>query len=171
MKNRDRSTIIRQFVPSEVCLKCQGCCRYAEQHSVWAPCLLEEEIQEMADADIPAVSISLDKRLCVVPNASGDGYLCPFLDAATNKCKLYARRPFECQLYPFLISVRQKKVLLTVDTNCTYVSEHLKTAAFKEYTEYLADFLNAPAQRKLLLGNPQLIQAYEEVLSVLELDL
>jgi len=74
-------------------------------------------------------------------------------------------------LYPFLISVRQKKVLLTVDTNCTYVSEHLKTAAFKEYTEYLADFLNAPAQRKLLLGNPQLIQAYEEVLSVLELDL
>ena len=28
---------LKQFVPSEVCLKCKGCCRYKEADSAWRP--------------------------------------------------------------------------------------------------------------------------------------
>jgi Fe-S-cluster containining protein len=91
------------------------------------------------------------------------------LDLAGNKCRIYDFRPFECQLYPFLITQRGKKIILTVDLNCPYVKENVHTHEFKAYTEYLGAFLNSPAQISLLQDNPQLLQAYKDVLDVLEL--
>lgn len=162
--------MIKQFVPQEVCLKCRGCCRFSEADSVWLPCLLEEEIQELLDKPgIPAVSLSPNKRIVPIPNPAGEGFLCPFLDSADNRCKIYPFRPFECQLYPFLINLRGKKVLLTVDLNCPYIKENLKTDELKNYTAYLAQYLNSPPQVAALKDNPQLIQAYEEALDLAEL--
>lgn len=161
---------MKQFVPQEVCLKCLGCCRFKELNSVWSPCLLEEEALELIDKKgIPALSITIDKKIQPIAHPAGEGFICPLLDYKGNKCKIYALRPFECQLYPFLIALRDKKVLLTVDINCPYVQDKINTAAFKEYIRYLEDFLNSPAQLKILKGNPQIIQAYEEVLNVVEL--
>src|SRR4030042_2810887 len=110
--------MIEQFVPQEVCLKCQGCCRFKEFDSLWAPCLMDEEIQVLLDKKIPPASISMDRRIRPVPAPQQDGFICAFLDPAANKCKIYEFRPLECQLYPFLITLRAKKVLLTVDLNC-----------------------------------------------------
>ena len=162
--------MIKQLIPQEVCLKCQGCCRYREADSAWSPCLLEEEVQDLLDKkDLPAACISINKKIQPVPNPSQDGLICPFLRPSDNKCRIYASRPLECQLYPFLISLRANKVYLTVDLNCPYVEENLKSDKFKEYTEYLTAFLNAPAQVRILKNNPQIIQAYEEALDILEL--
>lgn len=162
--------MIKQLVPQETCLKCQGCCRFREIDSVWTPCLLEEELQDLIDQDIPPAYINMQRKIRPVPNTKGEGYICAFLEAESNKCKMYHMRPFECQLYPFLITLRNKKVVLTVDLNCPYVKENLNKKEFKEYADYLAEYLNAPAQIKMLLDNPQLIQAYEDVLDVIELD-
>lgn len=161
--------MIKQLLPNAVCLKCQGCCRFSTVDSVWLPCLLDEETQDLLDRDIPPVSMSLNKKINPIPNPQGDGFICAFLEAKDNKCKIYDFRPFECQLYPFLISLRDKKVILTVDLNCPYVRDNLKTQEFKEYTGYLITFLNSPAQLKTLKDNPQIIQAYEKVLDVIEL--
>jgi len=163
---------IKQFVPQEVCLSCQGCCRFREENSAWSPCLLEEEIESLIDrADISAALLTMDKRLAVVKNSSGEGFICPFLNTKDNKCGIYAFRPFECRIYPFLISMRNKKVYLTVDLNCPYIKERINTKEFKEYLKYLTSFLNAPKQLRLLKDNPHIIQAYEEVLDIVELDL
>jgi Fe-S-cluster containining protein len=163
--------VIKQFVPQEVCLKCQGCCRFREENSAWAPCLLEEEIESLIDrADIPAAFLSLDKRIKPIKNPQGEGYLCAFFDPAQNKCRIYAARPFECQLYPFLIALREKKILLTVDLHCPYVQDKLKTAEFKDYVNYLTAYLNSPSQLRLLKDNPQILQAYEEVADLIELE-
>jgi Fe-S-cluster containining protein len=162
---------MKQFVPSEFCLKCQGCCRFRDENSVWAPCLLDEEIVDFADnKDIPAVSVSLDKRLLLIPNPKGEGFICPFLNISDNKCKIYAIRPFECQLYPFLLNLRGKKIILTVDLNCPYVKEKMNTPEFKEYVEYLTAFLNSPDQLEILKDNPHILQAYEEVREIVELN-
>ena len=164
--------MIRQFLSSEYCLKCQGCCRFREESSVWSPCLLDEEVIVLIDnPEIPAATMSLDRRLHPIPNPGGEGFICPFLSIKGNICRIYTQRPFECQLYPFLINLRQKKIILTVDLNCPYVKEKINTPEFKEYAEYLADFLNSPAQISLLKDNPQLLQAYEEVADVIELRL
>lgn len=165
--------LIKQFVPSEVCLKCQGCCRFKEQDSVWAPCLLDEEIQDLIDTDISKVYLTLGKRISPVASSSNKdteaGFICPFLGLEDNKCKIYMKSPFECQLYPFLINLRGKKVILTVDLNCQYIKERLNTKEFKEYVGYLTAFFDSPAQIKLLKENPQILQAYEEVSEVVEL--
>jgi len=163
--------MIKQFVPSEYCLKCKGCCRFHDEHSVWAPCLLEEEIENFIDRkDIPAVSISIDKRIHPIRNPAGEGFICPFLNPQDNKCAIYSLRPFECQLYPFLICKKAQKILLTVDLNCPYIKEKLNSRELKDYNNYLIGFLNSPAQLRILKDNPQILQAYKEVLDVIELN-
>ena len=161
--------MIRQFVPQEFCLKCRGCCRFKEANSVWSPCLLDEEVQDLLDKKISHASISADRRIQPVPDPKQEGFVCPFLNIEDNKCKIYEFRPFECQLYPFLISVRDKKVLLTIDLNCPYAQENLNSREFKDYTEYLTAFINSAPQKRILKNNPQIVQAYKEVLDVIEL--
>jgi Fe-S-cluster containining protein len=163
--------MIRQFVPQEACLKCQGCCRFSQVDSIWSPCLLDEEIQDLLDKDIPPALISTDKKIRPVAHPQGKGFICTFFNTQENKCKIYAYRPFECQLYPFLINLRGKKVLLTVDLNCPYIKDKLETKELKEYSEYLASFLNSPSQVRILKENPHLIQAYEAVSDLVELDI
>ena len=160
---------VKQFIPQEVCLKCQGCCRFKDLDSVWSPCLLDEEIQDFLDRKIPPAAISSERSLLPIPNPQGQGYICPFLNIQDNKCSIYNFRPFECQLYPFLINLRSGKVLLTVDLNCPYISENFKSKELKKHTEDLIAFLNSPRQIELLKDNPWIIRAYEEVLDLIEL--
>jgi Fe-S-cluster containining protein len=162
--------MIKQLVPQEYCLKCQGCCRFAQENSVWSPCLLDEEIQELLDKKIPPASISADRRIYPVANPQGEGFICAFFDLPKNQCRIYGFRPFECQLYPFLINLRGEKIILTVDLNCPYAKEKINSPEFKEYAEYLTKYLNSPAQMKLLKSNPQILKAYEEVTEIIELD-
>lgn len=161
--------MLKQFIPSEFCLSCRGCCRYKEIDSVWSPCLLDEEVQGLLDKKIPPAAISAARKLLLIPHPQEAGYLCPFLNLTDNQCQIYGFRPFECQLYPFLINLRKGRVVLTVDFNCPYMNENMKTPEFKEYAQYLADFLNSPPQVRLLKDNPHILQAYEDVLDVIEL--
>jgi hypothetical protein len=162
--------MIKQFVPEDVCLKCQGCCRFRDADSVWSPCLLDEEIINLIDKEgIPAASLSIDRKLQLVPNPSKEGFLCPFLSGLDNKCKIYNLRPFECQLYPFLLTLRGKRALLTVDLNCPYINKNLNTPEFKEYAKYLTEYLNSPLLVRMLKENPQILQAYDDVQEVVEL--
>lgn len=153
-------------------MNCLGCCRFKESDSVWLPCLLDEEVIGLADKEgIPSVAISADRKIQPIPNPKGEGFICAFLNGETNKCRIYDQRPFECQLYPFLINLRDKKVILTVDLNCPYIANNLKTKEFSEYVEYLTGFLNSSAQIKILKDNPHLLQVYEDVAEIVELRL
>ncbi len=164
--------MIKQFVPQEFCLKCRGCCRFKEENSVWSPCLLDEEIQKLLEKKgIPVALISIDRRIQPVVNPQGENFICPFLKIQDNYCQIYDLRPFECQLYPFLINLRNGKVLLTVDLNCPYVYEQINSQLAKDYIAYLTSYLNSAPLRRMLKDNPQIIQAYEEVREVAELGL
>lgn len=164
--------MIKQFVSQEFCLKCKGCCRFKEADSIWSPCLLDEEIQELLDKKgLPSASISIDRRLQLIANPDGQDFICPFLGSRDNKCKIYDARPFECQLYPFLINLRKSKVLLTVDLNCPYVYKRINSQEAKDYIIYLTGYLNSAPLLSMLKDNPQIIQAYEEVREVAELNL
>lgn len=161
--------MIKQFVPESICLKCLGCCRFREADSVWLPCLLDEEIQDLLDRKIPPAAISINRKIQPIPNSKQDGFICPFLNMEGNICQIYSFRPFECQLYPFLIALRDKQILLTVDLNCPYIKENLNSKELEKYTDYLVSFLNSPPQIKILKNNPQIIQAYQEILDLVEL--
>ena len=174
--------MIKQFVASDYCLKqCRCCCRFSQQESVWSPCLLDEEIEELSKHNIPPSVITQNKKIRLAPfpkenNADlpahiGPIYVCPFLNTQNNKCEIYIIRPLECQLYPFLINKRDKKVFLSVDLGCPYIKENLETKRFKEYAQYLFDLLNNSGNLGLIRNNPQIIQAYEDARDLFELNI
>jgi len=147
---------------------------------VWLPCLLNEETQELLKKDFPPSLISQDKKIRSVPHPGENnftpplgaraGFICSFFVPKDNKCKIYAFRPFECQLYPFLINRKGDKVFLALDLRCPFVKENLESPKFKEYIRYLTNFFNSPRTIKILKDNPQIIQIYEDALNLTELN-
>ena len=123
------------------------------------------------DKKTPPAFISADKRLLPIPDPQGVGFICPLLEAKDNKCKIYGFRPFECQLYPFLINRKGEEVFLALDLKCPFVKENLESQKFKGYIRYLTNFFNNPRKIKVLKNNPQIIQTYEDVLNLAELNL
>jgi len=151
--------MIRQFVGSDFCLKCFGCCRFKEKDSVWTPKLLDAEAEKLGEL------------IKLIANPEQDNFVCLSLDIPGNKCKIYHQRPFDCQLYPFLLNQRGENIFLAVDLNCPYVRQNLESQSFKEYVKELDDFLNSGDRLKQLRANLQLIQTYKEAQDLIELDI
>lgn len=162
---------LKQFVDGKVCLKCQGCCRFLEDTTIWAPCLLDEEIKVFKKDTLNPSMISPEKKLRLLPSAKGDIFFCPFFNVGKNKCKIYTRRPFECQLYPFVINRREGEIFLAVDLNCPLVKDKLNSKPFRKYVSYLTGLLKSRKYRDILKNNPQIIQGYKKVSDLAEINL
>lgn len=163
--------MIKQFIPDEYCLKCRGCCRFAEEDSVWSPCLLDEDMKELSENNLAPSIISSHKKVRLVlfhgiGKYKENNFACSLLGQEDNRCKIYSFRPFECQLYPFLLNKKGKKVFLAADLNCPYARENLETPLLKKYTRYLNKLLSRPRRLSSLKNNPQIIQEYPEALNL-----
>ncbi len=161
--------MIKQLIPEEYCLKCRGCCRFAELNSVWSPNLLDEDLKEFRKNGFSASVVSCGKKIRLVLFQKENNFACSLLGQEDNRCKVYSFRPFECQLYPFLLNKKGKRVFLAVDLNCPYAKENLQSLSFKKYARYLSQLLNRPLRLKRLKESPQVIQRYSEVLNLAEL--
>jgi Fe-S-cluster containining protein len=161
--------MIKQFIPQEICLECQGCCRFSQRDSVWSPSLLNEEVEELLKNKIPPLFISSDKKILLRQPAAEGNFVCSFFTPEENLCKIYPWRPFECQLYPFLINRKGGKVFLALDLHCPFVAKKIKTRDFEDCVLYLTEFLNSPPQAEILKNNPQIIQVYPQALNLGEL--
>lgn len=162
--------MIKQLVPQRACLKCESCCRFAQAESVWTPYLLDKEINALAKDVLSPSMISSSRRIRAVPYKKQEFFFCPFLNISKNKCKIYPRRPFECQLYPFIINRKDRSVFLAVDLHCPFAKDSLNSIPFKEYVRYLTGLLNSKRYQNILKENPQIIQKYEEVTNLKELN-
>jgi len=151
---------LKPFIIPGFCLRCQGCCRFAEQETVWTPHLLEDEQIRLAPHT---------KKIELRANPAQGNFVCQFLNQKDNRCKIHGIHPFECQLYPFLINRQGKKVYLSVDLRCLYMKENTDLARYKDYCEYLNTFFNSPEVKKNLKANPQLVQSYVHVLDIFEI--
>lgn len=147
---------VEQLIPGEFCLRCRGCCRFSRQESVWQPHLLKEE--ERALGLIPLVF-----------DSGENSFICAKLSLAENKCRIYADRPFECRLYPFLFDRRKDKIFLALDPNCAFVRDKIKDLRSSEYTRSLIELVQRKTFLDLLKNNPLLAQEYEGVIDLTEL--
>lgn len=155
--------MIMQFVPGEVCLKCQGCCRFKETSGVWLPGVLNEENYILKNNNLPCF---YDKKITPEFFEKENIFFCPLLNQKENKCAIYKERFFDCQLYPFVLNRKQEKTYLAVDLNCVFVKNNFKTADFDKYVEYLIGLLNSQAYIDILRNNPQIVQIYPEVIDL-----
>lgn len=145
---------IPQFVPSEVCLKCDGCCRFKDEHSPWRPKLADEEAQLLkSDVDL----IGYLKTVTTAGQCH-----CTFFNLQDQTCKIYGHRPFECLLYPFLMIKKQDQTLIGIHLSCPYVQKMHDTLELKEFTQKLKDFFARKDVMEFIQRNPTLAHDYQE---------
>ncbi len=148
----------KQFVTSSICLKCDGCCRFKEPDSRWRPYISEVEKKSVGQKIFGPSVVFPDGKIGTTPCASG--FLCHFFNNKDNTCGIYHARPFDCQLYPFLLGKEQDTPVVYVHLNCPYVQEHFGTPVYQEYVEYLKEFFLKKNVRDFLAANPTLLTDY-----------
>jgi Fe-S-cluster containining protein len=165
---------LKQFVLREACSFCEVCCRYLEKDTVWAPLFLFDEILELTEKNIlpsclfthAATDVRRPARINLVLGATH--FICPCFNPQKNMCKIYEYRPLDCQLYPFLLVRRGKKVFLALDQKCPYTKNITATQAFKDYVEFLLGFFASEDFIQLIKKNPEFIQEYPQDVEILE---
>ncbi|MDP2938654.1 MAG: YkgJ family cysteine cluster protein [Candidatus Omnitrophota bacterium] len=154
---------LKQFIPKECCLKCDGCCRFIDKKSQWVPRIAKSEILKILKSGFPQHLFSKlnknDNQLNLV-NYKGIN-ICAFLFPQTNRCKIYNNRPFDCQLYPFILMRNREKIFLSVHLACPFVKENLEKREFKNYLTYLKEFLNKKGISSFIRKNIFLAQDYD----------
>jgi Fe-S-cluster containining protein len=158
---------MEQFLSSDYCLRCRGCCYFPEEFSVWSPYVTNAESAALPKGPAGEACVTAAHSIRLVPDRGE--FRCIFLDPESHACAIYPSRPLECRIYPFLLAAREGKIFLAIDTYCPYVKEQMGTEHMKLYIERLVAFLNDPRQKSLVLSNPHLIHPYEEVVYLTEL--
>lgn len=155
-----------QWVPSSVCLKCQGCCRYARHSGVWAPFFLYEEIMELVRGNIVPCSVFSHPDVAkgrggrIQTENRGEYFYCPCFDVKRNACAIYARRPLDCQLYPFLLARKEGKAFLAVDKKCPHVARNRSDPSWPVYVDYLFSSLESDTFLRQARNDPGIVADY-----------
>jgi len=145
-------TELPQNVPSDICLKCDGCCRFASSHSPWRPKVAQDEAGGALAAELDA-----DGALKTV-DYNGQPH-CAFLCAGDNTCQVYGARPFECRLYPFLLIKSGDGVALGAHLSCPYVQKH-RDGTFERHIDEMRTYFQRSDVRAFLKRNPCLAGTY-----------
>ncbi len=145
------SPSLQQFVPSSVCLKCEGCCRFQAADSLWRPKWDKKEF--------------IDDHNYVSTIADCGKHLCRFFNKQDSTCRTYRERPFDCELYPFLLSQGHTGIDVHVHLACPYIQDHEADAALHQYVQYLRLFFARPDIRDFLKRHRSLVQDYGPVVA------
>lgn len=163
---------IDQFVPSEVCLKCDGCCRFKDPDTIWRPKMSDQEEALVKYSKLAQKIWSVDtldsKRFIRTKPGCGE-HLCRFLDPKDHSCAIYESRPFECELYPFVISRTSKGTGLYLHLNCPHVQETYRDPSMNAYIRYLKEFFKRNDVQAFLGHNRDLLNDYSAYKDELEL--
>jgi uncharacterized protein len=160
-----------QLVPSRVCLQCEVCCRFPEADSFLRPYFTAEEIQRAVARGINPAHFPdpNGSQVSVVPNPSGEGYLCPAFDPVTSHCRIYDDRPLDCQIYPLAVmwSADRRQVVLGWDTKCPFMRE-TRLREIEAYAETVAARLEQDEAAVTIARNQRLIGRFQDDVIVLK---
>ena len=127
--------MIKQLIPAGFCLKCDICCRFMDRFSQMRPYFLYEEVEKAGKHSLKPFKKSRASLISLVRHKNM--YICPYFYPKKNSCAIYNIRPFDCRLYPFLLSHKDGGVFLCADLNCPFISKNIKNKSLKDYTFYL----------------------------------
>ncbi len=164
---------LKQFVPSTVCLECDGCCRFKESDSDWRPHISPEEIAAVGASGLAAEifskhPFSAEGRVQTAGCGAGGEHLCAFFNPADSTCRIYGQRPFDCELYPFVLVRKANKTMVCVHLNCPHIQQTIGTPEYKQYVKYLQGFFQRPETLESLRKNPALAGDYPAYLRELK---
>ncbi|NWF73399.1 MAG: DUF2156 domain-containing protein [Nitrospirae bacterium] len=159
-----------QLVPSRTCLQCDVCCRFPDPNSVLRPYFTEDEITRAMAEGVEGTVFPNHRgsQVLLVPDPLGDGYFCPAFDATTSTCRIYERRPLDCQLYPLALMWNQPhdQVLLGWDTKCPFMRGEIP-GEIQRHAERVIALLDQPDLHGHVVAHPRLIGRFQEDVVVL----
>ena len=149
--------MLKQIIPSNICLSCDVCCRFLDKDADLRPFFLAHEITSK-------IKPYLDKTSRLELKEFQNMYICPFFNTKSNKCAIYSKRPFDCQLYPFAVMFDEKheKIVLGIDKKCPFALNPENTRLIKENFHYLVDLLEKKENASLIAKNPSFIGNFQE---------
>lgn len=163
---------VQPLVPQEWCLSCRGCCRFADPTDAQTPTLSPVEVRWACEAGaqaewFPPLATAPSRGIAVVPHEGG--FRCPALEPCTHHCRVYPKRPFDCRLYPFVVTRdrSRQRLLLAADPKCPYVQQLGPSPAMRDYGAYVARLLDAAPGQALLTENPALAGRWRDEFWVL----
>ena len=159
-----------QLVPSHTCLQCDVCCRFPDPDSALRPYFAENEIARALAGGVGETAFP-DRRgsqVILAPDPHGEGFLCPAFETATSTCRIYAQRPFDCQLYPLALmwDKPHHQVLLGWDTKCPFMREQIPEE-IQRHADRVMVLLEQPDIRDHVVAHPRLIGGFQEDVVVL----
>jgi len=148
--------MLKQIIPAKLCLSCDVCCRFLDKNAALRPLFLPHEITSK-------LKPHLDKSCRIKLKPFQNIHACCFFNA-NNKCVIYSKRPFDCQLFPFAVMFDEKreKIVLGIDKKCPFATDPKNGNIIKNYFHYLVDLLEDKKTASLIAENPSFIGSFQE---------
>lgn len=183
-------TPLPQVVPGSACLMCDVCCRFPEANSFLRPYFSSDEIRRAiaCGADPAHFPDPNGCQVNLVPDPSGEGYLCPAFDPTASRCRIYEARPLDCQLYPLAVmrSADEREIVLGWDTKCPFLAESVgdrealgvgengrrgngPEVSIEEYAEKIARIIEQDEAIEIFAKNLRLIGRHQDDVVILRL--
>ncbi len=140
-----------QWLTSAQCLACRGCCLFHDPLGDWAPRLTPEDIAGLEAAAPDALWRNGNERVALRPCRAA--HACFFLEEASHHCRVYAARPLECRLYPFLLSREKSGFRVYAHVSCPAVTEVRGTEVWAVWTAKVREFFTRPDVAAALYRN------------------
>ncbi|MFA5388160.1 MAG: phosphatidylglycerol lysyltransferase domain-containing protein [Candidatus Omnitrophota bacterium] len=149
--------MLKQIISSKFCLSCDVCCRFLDIKAQLRPVFLPFEITSR-------IKPHLDETRRVKLKPFKNMYTCRFFGKTGNKCSIYAKRPFDCRLYPFAIMFDEKRenIILGIDKKCPFAVEPGNERTIKNYFHYLVELLERKDIASSIAENPAFIGDFQE---------
>jgi uncharacterized protein len=157
--------MIKSFVSSEQCLTCRGCCVFDGDEAEWLPHISNEELISLDVGSLTADETSGIRPPTpnhnILPTITRNGCRrCVFLNPADHRCQAYEKRPFECRLYPFLLSNEAGRLRVYAHLACPYVAQERGGARWLEQKEHLRAYFATAQVRDHVLAQATIFPDY-----------
>ncbi len=80
----------------------------------------------------------------------GDAHACFFLNATDHRCRAYASRPFECRLYPFLLSREKNGFKVYAHLSCPAIVDFKRLGVWDKRIATMRDFFGQKEVQSLV---------------------
>lgn len=159
-----------KYVPSDVCLKCDGCCHFENDTTSWRAKIGQKEtdhIKDDAEHDL-VKSNTLDDNYLKSKPAKQGGCHCVFFNPEDHHCRIYGNRPFECHLYPFLLTEDAELVNIKAHLSCPYIEKTQGSEMYENYVATLKEYFKQDEVKDFIRNNKEIIGDYSEFLNEIE---
>jgi len=156
--------VLPQMVPSSRCVQCEVCCRFPDADSPLRPYFTGREISLAIDGGVDgrAFPDRAGSQISLLPDLQGEGFLCPVFDPEHRTCRMYERRPLDCQLYPLALMWNEayNEVQLGWDATCPFMQEQLPDSVRAHADRVKVILLQSNVIREIV-NHPRLIGSYQ----------